>query len=248
MNASGSITSFTTNIKKETDFDLTPVFGDSVCVVTALILTVISNIFLLPLVYGIIWYEVNTHIRTLINQFLALACWTSLWYAIWTLVFSTARFLLGPVNDIMCGFDIVIMNTTGMCEMIFVNCIVITKYVFVYFMKNPVALDDELFKFFIGLASFLLCFVSQVVFVLIPGRNPLRFHVCTGKIPLKFITDNVPVKFNWPFYSLLLFTCIILAGIFVLRKFSHKKIVKPPTIAPLKEGSEKNKSSLLLCL
>ena len=211
-------------VSNNTDFDLTPVLGDSVCVATALVLTLISNMVLLPLFYGIIWYEVNTHIRTLINQLLALGCWTSLWYAIWNLVFATARFLLGPLNDALCGLDIILMNTAGMCQMTIIYCIVITKYAFVHFMKNPVALDDEFFKFFIGLSSGLLSFLSQVAFVLLPGRNPLRFSACIGKIPVRYITENVPVKFNLPFYLLVLLGCIIMAGIFVLRKFRKKKI------------------------
>lgn len=138
------------------------------------------------------------------------------------------------------------MNTVAMSEMIFMDCIVITKYVFVHFMKNPVALDDELFKFFIGLASIMLCFISQVVFVLLPGRNPLRFSVCTGKIPARYITENVPVKVNGPFYLLLLMSCIIMVGIFVLRKFGTKKTMSkdPISVIPVKNTSAQ-KSSLL---
>ena len=228
-------------------FDLTPIFGDSKWAITALVLTTICHMVISPLFYGILWYEVNSHIRTLINQLLAMACWSSLLYSTWTLVFTYARFLLGPMNDLMCGIDIIVMNTVGICEMIFMDCIVIAKYVFVHLMKNPVALDDELFKYFIGLASGLLSFLSQVVFVVLPGRNPLRFNVCTGKIPVRYITEKVPVKFNLPFYLMLLVSCIILAGIFVLRKLNKKKnLTEPPTVATHKERNLLNQSSLLL--
>jgi len=207
------------------DFDLSPIYGDSKWVMTALIFTTFCHMVVTPLFYGIIWYEVNSHIRTLINQLLALACWSSLVYATWTLLFTFARFFLGPLNNFICSLDIVVMNTIGICEMIFMDCIVITKYVFVHFLKNPVALDDELFKFLIAMTSGMLSFISQVVFVTIPGRNPLRFSVCVGKIPLRYISEKVPVKFNWPFYMMLLVSCAILAGIFMLRKFSKKKFI-----------------------
>jgi len=216
-------------------FDLTPIFGDTTSIICALVLSTICDLAILPVFYGIIWYEVNSHIRTLINQVLALACWASLLYAIWTLVHTFARFFIGPLGDVVCGLDVIVMNVVGMCEMIFMTCIVVAKYVFVHLMKNPVALDDEFFKLVIGLMSAFLSFLTQLVFIFSPGRNPLRFYICVGKIPLRYITENVPVKFNWPFYMLLMITCLIMAAVFLMRKFAKKRVTNqsPSTTAPV---------------
>ena len=109
-----------------------------------------------------------------------------------------------------------------MCAVIFIDYIIISKYILANYMRNPVALDDELLKLLAAEPAVMLSFLSQLVLFILPGRNPLRFSMCVGKIPIRYITEKVPVKINWPVYWLLLGSCTVLAGIFLKRKFDAR--------------------------
>ena len=203
-------------------FDLSPAFNDSAVVLTALAISAIGICVTIPLMFGIVWYEENIRTRTLINQFNSLACWPAILYSVWNIGFAASRFILGPLNEAMCGLDFIIVNTAFMCPVIFIDYIIISKYILANYMRNPVALDDELLKLLAAEPAVMLSFLSQLVLFILPGRNPLRFSMCVGKIPVRYITEKVPVKINWPVYWLLLGSCAVLAGLFLKRKFDER--------------------------
>lgn len=49
-----------------------------------------------------------------------------------------------------------------------------------------------------------LSIISQLVFMWMPGRNPLPYYICTGSFPVSQIPLNTPVKINVPVMALLI--------------------------------------------
>ncbi len=94
-----------------------------------------------PMLFSIIWFERNNHHRTLINQLVS----SIIWYAIiWnaTLQFPTIlRYLLGPFPPVLCYIDIIFRNSFTMQGLLYLTAIIIVRYVFLFHLKNPTALQ-----------------------------------------------------------------------------------------------------------
>jgi hypothetical protein len=89
----------------------------------------------------------------------------------------------------------------------FLEAIVVTRYAFVHLVRNPVALNDDFFRLFINVSTGTLSFISQIVYVWMPGRNPLGYYICTGKFPLSTIPLETPIKPNLPVVAVLVLSC-----------------------------------------
>lgn len=125
--------------------------------------SIVGAIIAIPLLYGIIWFEENNHFRTLINQLVASICWYLIFYILLVQPIAIVLYINGPLNSFICSIDIIIKNVMSMQAIFLLEAIVITKYVFVHLLKNPVAIDDNFLRLFINLSS---------------GMLPLTIHVC----------------------------------------------------------------------
>ena len=83
----------------------------------------------------------------------------------------------------------------------------VTRFAFVHWVRNPVALNDDFFRLFINVSTATLSFISQIVYVWMPGRNPMGYYICTGKFPLSTIPLKTPVKKNLPVVAVLVISC-----------------------------------------
>ena len=113
-----------------------------------------------------------------------------------------------------------------MQAMFLLDAIVITKYIFVFVLKNPVAIQEGYFLTFINISTFIISFISQCVYMWFPGRNPMVFYICIRRFPISQIPLDTPIKPNLPLLAVMAFTILshIIAG-FKLRK--AKKAVVP---------------------
>jgi len=111
------------------------------------------------------------------------------------------------------------------------EAIVVTRYAFVYWLHNPVALNDDFFCFFLNAVAVILSFLSQIAYVIFPGRNPLVYYICVGKFPLNEIGLKDPVKPNLPVFAMLgLSCCTHIFTAYKLRQAKIKKSKVAPTI------------------
>ena len=77
---------------------------------------------------------------------------------------------------------------------------IIVSYLFLCHLKNPTAVQDDFWKFFLNIWIFIACLLSQCVYIILPGKNPINFYMCVGKYPVRF--QNIPVKMNFSFLIL----------------------------------------------
>jgi len=96
------------------------------------------------------------------------------------------------------------LNITVMQVLFLLIAISVSKFIFVFHLKNPMAIQEDFFYFFINVCSFMHSFLSQFAFTALPGRDPLMFYICLGAFPAKDIPVDAPVKINYPVYGLLL--------------------------------------------
>jgi hypothetical protein len=68
--------------------------------------------------------------------------------------------------------------------MFLLEAIVVTKFAFVHLLRNPVALNDDFFCFFINVGTAMLSITSQVVYVMMPGVD-VNDHEIGHFLPIK---------------------------------------------------------------
>ena len=203
------------------DISFEQVYKEDFLKYSFLVITSLSSFLTIPLTFGIVWYEKNRHYRTLINMLAASICLYQINWIIISYLCAISHVIFGPTGIFQCSLELMLINATAMQYMFMFNAILISKYIFVFHIKNPTAIQEDFLFIFINLSTFCLSFLSQLAFMLLPGKNVI-YYICKGSFPAKTIGLDMPVKVNYPIYFLLILTIIIhvLAGIKLKR--AHK--------------------------
>lgn len=172
-------------------------------------LSILNTFVTVPMGFGVIWYEQNNHYRTLINKLASSICFYIFEWFIFVNFFALGHLINGPLGSSLCTLEVMVTNINAMQGMFMVIFIAITKYMFVYHVKNPVAIQEDFFAFFINLATAFWSTLSQFTFMWLPGRDPIMYHVCMGSFPYNKIKRDQAVKWNYPVYGLLFSSLII---------------------------------------
>ncbi len=93
------------------------------------------------------------------------------------------RYIFGPLPIVVCIFHLWIKNVTFLIAMLFYDGILLTNYLFIFWLKNPSAFKDDFWNNFFN--KWVICFgtVSQLIFLMMPGNQPLNFFLCSGMNP-----------------------------------------------------------------
>ena len=187
----------------------------------ALTFSTIITIILIPLAYGIIWFEQDNNNRTLINQLVASLMW---WILIWFVFIQPETFFFfafGPINvSGFCTIHTYTRNVVIIQGLLMQNSIVLGRYIFIFHLKNPTALQDDFWKFFINLWSAVTSVLSQYIFYWTPGKSPIHYHICLGEDP--DITNEQGIKPNTSMTAIGI-SSIVLFLIIRIRTFIYKK-------------------------
>ena len=105
------------------------------------LLTVINVILL----YGIIWFEhygVDLK-RTLINKSISSLCWSgivseTIWFGL-----NFIRYSTGPLPPSICWIKTGLVYTNGMVQLLLMDVYLITKYLYIFVLKNPASVEDD---------------------------------------------------------------------------------------------------------
>jgi len=101
------------------------------------------------------------------------------------------------------------------------DSIIIVRLIFLHFLKNPTAVKDDFWIMFNNVLIATLSVISQTVYLLQPGKDPINYYMCMGKYPNEF--QNQPVKVNYSFIVVCIFS-IVLHLVAVVDKLKTKDI------------------------
>lgn len=75
-------------------------------------ITLISLVYLVLSGFGIIWYEKygSDKKRIIINRLLTSICWTGIEFYLVVIPVDVARYILGPLPELVCSFHLVLKN------------------------------------------------------------------------------------------------------------------------------------------
>ena len=125
------------------------------CKISGIFLSLINIFVLTPLLYSIIWYErygTNQH-RTLINQLVAYSCWHSISYNLVGQTAEIALSIFGPFSPWFCHWQLILKNVVNLQQIQLLLSMIGVKYLSIFVLKNPAALDHQFWSFFITIST-----------------------------------------------------------------------------------------------
>ena len=134
--------------------------------------------------YAIIWFEKfgTDHKRTLTNKLHSSLCWTLI-YGIMICAIDIIRYVTGPMPRPLCFFVVVAKNAIKNQGVLIYDAILITRYVFIFWLKNPGGVKDDFWSLF--LSTWITGFSILLNFVIysLPIRQPMYYYVCADIDP-----------------------------------------------------------------
>ena len=191
-----------TIILNEPDF-FEDLYSDSVLKQATMATFYTGVIIGLLLEFGIIWYERgggNHRYRTAINQLFSTVSWIVIAFIFFVYIPEGVRFLVGPLNPVICEFHFFLKNFFSACFILTFDCITLMRYVFIFKLSNFAVINDDLIAKFLQLTILFLSAWIATVKRMSVGRMPLAYLICAGKDPDEeqsiLHPDDVVYKFD----------------------------------------------------
>ena len=186
----------------------------------ALAFSTMAMIIISPMAWALVQYETNCHNRTLINRLISVEFFYMIAWNLTVQMLTSLRYLAGPFPDLVCQLEYLIKNTMTLQWILLVDFVLIVRYIFVFKSKNPTAVQDEFWIVFLVIWSIGFGLICQTTYLISPGKMPMTFYFCVGKMH-KSLTD-VKVKNNSSFNFLVIMTIICHTHINI-KFFFHKR-------------------------
>ena len=114
-----------------------------------LIVSAFLQAAIIPFLYSIISFERDNHHRTLINRLMASTVWLSIIWGLTVQQFDFFRSVFGPMPEHLCRINSLMRTTITMHGLMLIDAILVVKYIFIFHMKNPTAVQDDFWNFFL---------------------------------------------------------------------------------------------------
>ena len=184
----------------------------------------LSLLLSIPVIYGIIWFERFgcDMKRIFINRLVSSVCWSFFAWILFAQIPDMIRYFSRPFSESICFFILATKTMIAMQVILFFNAMNISRYIFIFWLKNPLNFQDDFWSTFVNLWIVSFSLVSQFVYVFLPGKQALNFYICSGSFEAK-LYYKLPKKFNWS-TSIMQLWSIILHLYVNIRVKRHKKI------------------------
>ena len=189
------------------------------------VFAIISIPIVIVLSYSIIWYEHygQDAKRTIVNKIFSSMCWICIEYSLLVSIPDLSRYLFGSLPELFCWSHLIIKNGLVVKLLLLQTGHIISRYACIFWMKNPAAFNDDFWSLFINIWVVGVSYLSQFVFVYLPGRHPVSYYICVGEDPKAGLKH--PMKFNISLYILAII-CAVIHIIMSLKIFIYKHKIK----------------------
>jgi hypothetical protein len=168
----------------------------------------VSCLITTPIFYWLIVLEKQSHYRTLVNQIMAtvMSCFVVFNIIITPLTFFI--YIISPTNsEFICKAYTFTFNIITLHPILLMDAWLIIKYLFVFHLKNPTAVQDDFWSMLINLWIFIFWAISLIVYHILPGKDYAKITTCVGKISVKYFDEKV--KKNWTTFVVILISIIL---------------------------------------
>ena len=66
---------------------------------------------------------------------------------------------------------------------LYFDAILLTKYLYIFWLKNPGAVNEEFWSLFLHFSIKIFCFLSQTAWHLLVHQQPINYYICVGADP-----------------------------------------------------------------
>jgi len=140
------------------------------------------------------FYE--TYLRTLINQILSTNLFRILIWNCTVQLLTFVRYVYGPLPSLWCYVMLVLRSSFMLQGLMLLDAMIIVRYSFIFHLKNPTSAQDDFWNFFINLLVTLAGILTQTVYAIQPGKNPLHYYICVGRIPRSQLSNEVKMNYS----------------------------------------------------
>ena len=142
-------------------------------------------VLVVSILYGIIWFEKfgSDKKRTIINQCVSSICWTLVFWQLTIQVSCIARMLLGPFSHLFCFWFVVLRRALLTRMLLLVDAITIVRYIFIFWLKNTGAFNDEFWMRCVNLWTTGFSIMISLAQAFFPNQKILLYNVCIGYHP-----------------------------------------------------------------
>lgn len=153
---------------------------------------------------GIIYFEKfgSDKKRTLINKLVSLICQFNLEFVIFASSTSLLRCIRGPFSLTNCYLQLFFRNVYLAQQLISLNSVLLSRYIFIFYLKNPLAFQDEFWSLFVNIWIRLSTFIFHLALFQLPGIEASFLSICSGTKPdvdKKKIMNSLNVNLLVPF-------------------------------------------------
>jgi len=172
------------NISPNDDF-FAPAFQNGHLKTSVIVFSILYLFFIIPSGFGIIWFERfgSDLKRNLINRLLTSVCWNGLIFYCFVQPIETARYIFGPLPKSLCLLHLMNKNVLNIQTLLFSDGVTVAHYFYIFSLKDPVRFKDDFWHILINIWVISFAFLTQSVYVYLPGHQPISFYLCTGTNP-----------------------------------------------------------------
>jgi len=189
-----------------------------------MIFSTLATLITVPMMFNVVLYEADYHNRTLINRLISSDFMSAIWHNLIVQPLIFARYVFGPQEELFCQVEYLIKNVIILKLILFLDFIIIIRYIFVFKFKNPTAIQEDFWVLFLTIWSIGFAVICQTTVLIFPGKEPMMFYFCLGKMPKSLV--NVKVKNNTGFNVLVLLTLFCHTYInvrFMIHKYKQRQ-------------------------
>jgi hypothetical protein len=188
----------------------------------SVIFSTVGTLLLIPLLYGIIWYEKygSNNKRTLLNKLVSAWCWASIEYLLLCQIPDNARHILGPMSQINCGIQMQLKLIVSVQLLLILDGIIFGRYFFIFWLKNPAAFNDDFWSLFLNIWIVMFSIISPISFFMVSSKQPALYYICIGNI--LDLDQNTPLTDTSSLFNFLIAFTVISHSVILLRKTVYK--------------------------
>jgi len=175
------------------------------------------------------------------NKLFASLCWTGICALLIGLT-DVIRYTAGPFHSILCYLQLLLKNTVKTEILLFYDAIALSRYIFIFRLKNPTAVCEDFWSLFASIWIVLTSTLVNLVHLLMPGPHILAYYVCCGTDP----GDDLKLpakKEGFILICSLIFQLFVNVRIIILKK--SEKIPKALNFLIIKKSHENVNSNTL---
>jgi hypothetical protein len=129
------------------------------------------------LLYSIIWYERfgSDNKRTLLNKLVSSLCWTCFEWFFSIQIVDMLRYMSDPLPHYLCVLELHFKNVIYIQQMLFMTGMIITRYIFIFCLRNPAAFQDDFWNLLLNIWIIGYSIIAQGISYLMFGRYTIYY-------------------------------------------------------------------------